>query len=382
MVDMPDVVCIVPAAGSSRRVGLEDKKQFLSVGGRPMLLQTVRRLESSGVIDLFVVAVADEDRARAAALLQGFSSLVVVTGGSTRQETVYHALGALPSSCRWVVVHDAARPWVEPALVRSVLSAAAETGAAIAAVRASDTLKIVDDRGIVESTLPRDSVRLVQTPQAFDRRLLERSHAVALERGWVATDDATLVELLDQPVAVVQGSPENAKVTWPSDLCVEPLGAVRVGLGYDAHRFASERTLVLGGVEIPGSPGLAGHSDADVLLHAIMDALLGAAALGDIGDHFPPGSPRFAGACSGGLLRRVVDLLAESGYRPHSVDAIVVAQQPRLAPYRGELVASISSLCQLEPGRVSVKATTTEGMGFMGRCEGMAAYSVATILKT
>jgi len=311
----------------------------------------------------------------------------VVSGGADRQASVARGLEALPATADLVLVHDGARPCATPALVRAVAAAAATSGAATAAVPVEETVKRGQD-GWVASTLDRSHLYRIQTPQAFRRTLLEQAHRDAARVGFHGTDDAVLVERLGHPVRLVAGEPANLKVTVPEDLAVaeallRPAGApaaiARVGLGFDVHRFAEGRPLILGGVEIPWPRGLAGWSDADVVVHAIMDALLGAASCGDIGQHFPPGDPAYARADSLGLLGRVRDLLATRGWRAAHIDVVVMVEAPRLAPHMPAMRALIAGVLGLDEDAVNLKATTLEGMGALGREEGIAAQAVATL---
>jgi len=313
-----------------------------------------------------------------------------VPGGARRQDSVTAGLDEVGDAAI-VVVHDGARPFAEPSLFTSVVRAVANgADAAIAAVPVTDTLKRVVDGRVVQ-TLDRTAFALAQTPQAFRRAALETALATAATRGATVTDEATLVEEMGGTVVVVPGDASNLKLTNPEDLAVaqaiaQSRGAarqppVRTGIGYDVHKLVPGRRLLLGGVEIPFDRGLDGHSDADALLHAIADALLGAAALGDIGAHFPPTDPAFKNADSLVLLAAVGALLVATGYHVLNVDATVIAEAPRLMPYVERMRAAIAGSLSLDVDQVGVKATTNEGMGFPGRGEGIAALAVATVAK-
>jgi len=314
-----------------------------------------------------------------------------VLGGARRQDSVAAGLAEV-GDAEIVVVHDGARPFAAASLFAAVVRAVADgADAAIVAVPLTDTLKRVSNGRVVE-TLDRSAFALAQTPQAFRRTALGIALATAAERGSTVTDEATLVEELGGSVVVVPSVASNLKLTIPEDLTVaeaiardrrpvrQPL--VRTGIGYDVHRLVSGRRLVLGGVEIPFDRGLDGHSDADALLHAIADALLGAAALGDIGAHFPPSDPAFKDADSLLLLAAVGGLLSAAGYDVVNVDATVIAEVPRLMPYVEGMRAAIAGALSLAVDRVGVKATTNEGMGFPGRGEGIAALAVATVSRS
>jgi 2-C-methyl-D-erythritol 4-phosphate cytidylyltransferase/2-C-methyl-D-erythritol 2,4-cyclodiphosphate synthase len=360
-------------------------KPFLPLAGRPMLTHALRALLEVPEVHEAVVVAPPEYLDAARACTAAFPRIAaVVPGGEERQDSVAAGLEAVPRA-EWVVVHDAARPLVSPELVRRVLAAAAETGAATAAIPSRDTLKEVAG-GVVTRTLDRERIWQVQTPQAFRAALLRAAHARAREEGLRATDDAGLVEAAGGVVRVVEGEALNLKVTTPEDLEVaeavvaqrEGRGAVRTGIGYDAHRLVPGRRLVLGGVTIPFDRGLAGHSDADAVLHALMDALLGAAGLPDIGHHFPA-QERFRGADSRRLLAEVVSRVRAAGFLPAQVDVVVLAEEPRLAPHLPEMRRVMAELLGVEEGAVGIKATTTDGLGAIGRGEGIAAQAVATL---
>lgn len=384
------VLAIVPAAGSGTRMGLATPKQFLPLAGVPVLLRTLSAVASHPDIVEVCLAVAGGEVGRARALVSEARlsvPLQVVEGGATRQETVRLALAAYADRLdrfRRVLVHDAARPLLSHALLDRAIAASREHGAVVCAVQLRDTVKRADARRRVAETLPREELWAAQTPQLFDPDWLCAAHAAAA--GQSATDDAAVIERAGRPVHIVEGDPENLKLTTPTDfklaeaLLAAKRPATRTGFGYDVHRLEAGRRLVLGGVEIPFSLGLAGHSDADVLLHAIMDALLGAAALGDIGQLFPNDDPAYRGASSERLLAEVCRRVGEAGLAPVHVDATVVAEAPRLAPHVPEMRERIGRLLGLPPERVSVKATTNEGLGAIGEGRGIAAYAVATVV--
>ncbi|MFS8629248.1 MAG: 2-C-methyl-D-erythritol 4-phosphate cytidylyltransferase [Limnochordales bacterium] len=398
---------VIPAAGAGHRMGrLGQPKQFMPLLGDPVILWTLRACAAAPSVSELVLVVAEGDVAYVRARLGGEWQLpkpvTVTAGGASRQQSVYAGLRALAQPVDLVAVHDGVRPLMSPALLERTLAAACEHGAATAAVPLKDTVKLVES-GWVQSTPPRARLRAVQTPQAFRRELLLAAHDRAAADGVEATDDAALVERLGQPVAVVEGEYSNIKITTPEDLLVaeallrarihgralaeaagkEPAerreATVRVGYGYDVHRLAAGRRLVIGGVEIPYERGLLGHSDADVLLHAIADALLGAAGLGDIGRHFPDSDPAYKDVASVKLLCHVRELVGAAGWRVGNVDATVIAEAPRLAPFIPRMIRCISEALGVDPSAVNVKATTSEKLGFIGAGEGIAAHAVATL---
>ena len=384
------VAAVVPAAGQGERLGKDVPKCLVPLRGRPLVQYALEVLQQVAEIEAIVVVAprGAVDVVQHLAARAGLTKVAaVVPGGADRQASVACGLAALPPGPDMVLVHDAARPFLSPALVRAVAAAAACEGSAIAALPVRETIKSGDGEWVV-STIDRTGLYSVQTPQAFRRALLVDAHRAAEREGFRGTDDAALVERLGHPVKLVPGSPQNVKVTVPEDLALAEAmlrqggtasGAVRVGVGFDAHRFAAGRPLMLGGVEVPAPRGLLGHSDADVVVHAVMDALLGAAGCGDIGQHFPPDDPAYEGAQSLALLGQVRDLLARRGWRAAHVDIVVLAEAPRLSPYVSAMRAAMAGALHVSEGQVNVKATTVEGMGALGREEGIAAQAVATL---
>lgn len=383
------VVAIIPAAGQGRRMGGEVPKQYLPLEGHPLLWHTLAALERSPLIQALILVVRPEDRPFAGQVAGDFAKVRgLVAGGGERGDSVRAGLGATTPDDGIVLVHDAVRPFASPALIERVVAAAREWGAAVPALPVRETIKVVDDGRVVETPL-RARLWGAQTPQGFRRSLL--LEACEKYSGQPATDEAMLVEQLGHPVRVVEGEAANIKITTPEDLAwagwwmQRSAGGqmytrnVRVGQGYDVHRLEEGRVLVLGGVTIPFERGLAGHSDADVLIHAIMDALLGAAGLGDIGRLFPDTEARYRGISSLLLLEAVRVRLEEKGAQILNIDATLLAQRPRIAPHVSEMIARMAGALQLEPGRLSIKATTTEHLGFVGREEGFAAQAVALI---
>ncbi len=363
-------------------------KAFLPLAGRTVLERVLPTLLAPEEVHAAVVVAPEEHLDRARAIAGRFAKVTaVVGGGAERQDSVGAGLAACGDAA-WIIVHDAARPLVTAALVRRVLAAARDTGAATAALPARDTVKVVAG-DTVRQTLDRASIWLTQTPQAFRGTLLRDAHRRAGREGVRATDDAHLVEAFGTPVKVVEGDPLNFKVTTRRDLAMaeaiverhEGSPEQRTGIGYDVHRLVPGRRLVLGGVEIPFGRGLAGHSDADAVLHALMDALLGAAGLPDIGHHFPPGEERFRDADSGRLTQQVVARLGEVGFAPAQVDVVILAEEPHLAPHLPAIRARVAALLGIDADAVGLKATTTEGLGAIGRGEGIAAQAVATVRR-
>ena len=379
---------IVPAAGSGRRMGGPKAKQYLEIAGKPILVRTLSMLDKVPELDHVILVVPKADMAMAAELA-GNAGLAkppeMVAGGPQRQDSVYNGLQrARELGAAKVAVHDGVRPLAGPELFSRALDAAGQHGAAVCAIPCVDTIKRAGADGMVEATLDRSKLWRIQTPQAFRLELLWQAMKKAKAAGYYATDEAGLVEWLGEKVMLVMGSRENIKVTTPEDLTLASawLGGAsfpRVGQGFDVHRLVPERALILGGVEIEYELGLLGHSDADVLTHAIMDALLAGAGLGDIGRHFPDTDPAHAGADSIGLLRLVREKLAEAGLKPAQVSATIIAQKPKLAPHMDNMRQNLAAALGMKPGFLNLAATTSEGLGFTGRGEGMAAMATAVL---
>ncbi len=366
---------IIAAAGSGTRMGggsRELPKQFMKIGGVPMIKKTVEVFEKNEYVDDICVVINETYRSMYEELLADCGKIrCMVPGGKERQESVGAGLRELMriSSFEYVMIHDGARPYVTGDIIEASLEAAAKHGACTAAVPVKDTIR---SGGI---TLERDNLFAVQTPQTFERNLIAEAYNRAWSDGYVGTDDGSLAERLGRNVAIVPGSYTNIKITTREDLPME----TRIGTGYDVHRLTEGRKLILGGVEIPYEKGLLGHSDADVLAHAIADAILGAAALGDIGRHFPDSDARYKGISSMLILEHTAELVRENGFEIGNVDATVVAQMPKLAPYIQQMTENIAAALGTVPERVSVKATTTERLGLTGRGEGMAAQAAALL---
>lgn len=370
---------VIVAAGAGRRMGAEGNKVLLPLKGKAVLAHSVDLFAAMEEITEIVVVTRAVDCPAVESLVQEAvqnKSIKVVLGGKTRQESVYLGLQALSSETEWVIIHDGARPYLTMSVVRTGLQAVQEHLAVGVAVPVKDTIKRVQDHLIAE-TLPREELWAMQTPQIFAFPLIRQAHEQALAQGILATDDCALVESLGHPVHVVQGEYSNIKITTPEDLPQDEM--FLIGCGYDVHRLVADRSLILAGVEIPHSLGLLGHSDADVVTHAVMDALLGAAGLGDIGELFPDTDPRYKGISSITLLEQVLDLVSEKGLRISNLDITIMAQRPKLLPWKGRMRSTLAQVMELEEGRINIKATTAEGLGFVGREEGIAAQVVVSL---
>ena len=381
------ISAVLVAAGSSTRMGF-DKLSF-DLGGETVLHRSIRAFDQCPQIGE-IVLVAGKNRAFVEQQAVGCTKPVqIVAGGATRAESAKN--GVLAAHGELVAVHDAARPFVSPAVIAAVLEAAARCGAAAPAVPVKDTIKqavpgdgkTVPEACLVHSTPDRRTLYAVQTPQCFDRtQYLAALQELDAEKARLVTDDCSLFELTGRSVQLTQGDYANLKITTREDLprpVQKEETRMRIGHGYDVHRLVEGRKLILGGVEIPFEKGLLGHSDADVLAHAVMDAVLGAAALGDIGQHFPDNDPAYAGADSLELARHVARILSEHGYRVENIDATILCQRPKLAPHIPAMRANLAAAFGLPVDAVSVKATTEEHLGFTGEGLGIAAHAVALI---
>jgi len=414
----PEVAAVVPAAGRGDRLGTGRNKLAIPIAGEPILVRALRPLEACPLVGEIVVVVSPQGEPCIPDLEKwGMrKARILPVGGEERWQSVYNGLVRVSPRFDFVLIHDGARPFLSLDLLNRCVQEAFVHDAAVAAIPVTDTIKRTDASGLVVETLDRSQLWQVQTPQVFRKELILAAYRGASEAAHQdpATDDAILVERLGTRVKLVMGDPFNIKVTRQVDLMfaqalashwkggwetagedaagtqLSPSAAVqasprgadfRSGFGYDVHPLAKGRPLVLGGVKIDHPLGLAGHSDADVVAHAICDALLGAAALGDIGQNFPEDDEEYRDISSLILLRRVSEMLAAAGYQVANIDVTVVAQEPKLAPYRLRMVENLSRAAALPSRCISVKATTTEKLGFVGRGEGIACYATALIYR-
>jgi 2-C-methyl-D-erythritol 4-phosphate cytidylyltransferase/2-C-methyl-D-erythritol 2,4-cyclodiphosphate synthase len=376
---------IIVAGGSGSRAGEGLAKQWRAVGGRPVLRWSVQTMLEAGAARV-VVAIPAGDEGLAAKALYGLENWTVVAGGATRAGSVQAGLSALVGEAddAPVLVHDAARPMVKLAHIEGVLAALEGADGALPALPVADTLKRAE-AGAVAATVPREGLWRAQTPQAFRLAPLRAAYAAWPADAGEPTDDAAVMEAAGGKVALAPGDPLLMKLTYPEDFAMAerlagPARAVsRIGLGFDAHRFGEGDHVWLCGVRIPHDRTLIGHSDADAGLHALTDALLGAIGAGDIGDHFPPSDPKWRGAASSVFLEHAARLVAERGGRIANVDVTLICERPKVKPHREAMRARVAELLGLTLDQVSVKATTTEAMGFTGREEGLAAQAVAAV---
>ncbi len=426
------VTAIIAAGGRGLRFGGGSPKQLLEVGGRAILERSVAAFLAHPAVNEVVVALPQPLTDDPPAYLRGAGKpLRIVSGGARRQDSVANAFRAADAASDVIVIHDAARPFASADLIGRTIAAAAESGAAVAAVQARDTVKRTDDGPFdaghfVRETIARETIYLAQTPQAFRRDVLNDALAQTID----ATDEATLAERAGHAVRIVEGEASNLKITTRADLVLAeaiarsaeappslasrsqasarqafarhgaestgreqpstsaehegasraaPARTGRAGIGYDLHRLVEGRPLILGGVTIPFDRGLAGHSDADAVCHAITDAVLGAAGAGDIGRHFPDTDPAWKGASSVDLLRRAVEVVRDRGYEIGNVDASVIAERPKLLPYIEAMTANVAAALGISADRVSIKGKTNEGVGELGRGEAIAVHAIALV---
>lgn len=384
------ISAIIAAGGAGRRLAGPVPKQLRSVGGRTLLERSIAPFDASGRIGEIVLVLPADLLSPPPDLVRRIRTpLRLVAGGARRQDSVAAGLAAVAPGSEIVVIHDAARPFCTPGLIDRTIDAAAECGAATAALAAVDTVKearVEDGAAWVGATLPRERIFLVQTPQAFRVDLLRAAAARGGGRP-EATDEAALVERAGHPVRLVQGEARNFKVTSQDDLSLaeQLLSAgpaeTRVGIGYDLHRFVEGRELVLGGVTIPGARGLLGHSDADAVCHALTDALLGAAAAGDIGALFPDDDARWRGASSIDLLRGAMDVVRDRGFAVGNVDIVVVTEQPKIGPLAAEMRRRLAEALRAAPDCISIKGKSGEGVGAVGRGEALVVHAVASLVR-
>ena len=361
----------------------------MTILGESVLFRSVKAFEESRLVDSIVVVSREDEVEWAREELKDFLKIcAIVPGGKTRAESAKIGFAAIPESSTFVAIHDAARCLITKENIKAVAEAAFAYGAATAATALTDTVKQMGEDGFVNKTLPRGELMLAQTPQIFSRELYNNALSIT-EGDDSITDDNMMVELAGAKVYPIDTGKQNIKITTIDDIeyaefILERRGnmsEIRIGHGYDVHRLVSDRKLILGGVDIPHDKGLLGHSDADVLVHAIMDAMLGACALGDIGRHFSDTDEKYRGISSLELLKNVNDLIKENGYSVVNIDATIVIQQPKIAPHIEKMKNNICKIIEIEQGRVNIKATTEENLGFTGSMEGVSAHAVALLKK-
>jgi 2-C-methyl-D-erythritol 4-phosphate cytidylyltransferase / 2-C-methyl-D-erythritol 2,4-cyclodiphosphate synthase len=380
---LPRFAAIIVAAGKGLRVGGDVPKQFRSFRSKPVLRHSAQAMLDAGA-DPLIVVVSDDGEAAAHEALAGLPAYRLVQGGETRQQSVCNGLEALAGDAPdKVLIHDAARPDLPHAVIERLLAALGDHPGAIPTLPVVDSIAVDDGAGVMAGKAERETMRRVQTPQAFRYAAILAAH-----RAWAgpkdAGDDAQVLSVMGGSVALVEGSERLKKITFAEDFVEADTAtapAFRIGQGYDVHRLEAGEELWLCGVQIPHDMGLAGHSDADVALHAITDAVLGAIGAGDIGTHFPPSDPQWAGARSCRFLEHAVTLANEAGYKIGNVDLTLICEAPKIGPHRPAMRASVARIMGIGEEAVSIKATTTEKLGFTGRGEGIAAQSIVMLMR-
>lgn len=385
------VFAIVLAGGKGLRMGEKTNKVLLPLLGMPVIARSVRAFV--GLADGIVVVSREDEMETIADMMKQYRLPVFayVKGGFDRQDSVKNGLMALPEACTQVLVHDGARPLVTREVIERVMDSVSAFGSGVAAIPVTDTLKAVDENECVQKTLDRTVLRAMQTPQGFQKALLIKAHQAAEQKGLRGTDEAEIVALTGAEIRLTPGDKANIKLTQRGDMVMaqailnsrgehgEPM--LRVGQGYDVHRLARGRKLVLCGETIAHPTGLLGHSDADVALHALMDAMLGAAGMHDIGRHFPDTDEKYLGISSMALLASVAKKIAARGYRVSNADITIIAQAPKLLPYIDKMILNVAGVLGLNPEYINIKATTTEHMGFEGEEKGISAMAVCMLEK-
>jgi 2-C-methyl-D-erythritol 4-phosphate cytidylyltransferase / 2-C-methyl-D-erythritol 2,4-cyclodiphosphate synthase len=380
MASRPRTIALIVAAGSGSRTGGEVPKQFRNVRGQPMLRHSYAALAAHPEIDAVYVAIGEGQEAVAIAALEGLPEPLFVQGGATRKQSVINGLEAIVASggADHVLIHDAARPFLSAEVIGRLFDALLEAPGAVPALPVVDSLARGD--GALSDTVDRADLWRIQTPQAFRFGAILSAH-----RNWTGdepTDDARMLMAAGQEVRIVEGDEALAKFTFASDFVGEVMmPMIRSGSGFDVHRLMPGEELWLCGVKIAHDKGLAGHSDADVAMHALTDAILGAMALGDIGDHFPPSDPQWRGASSDRFLAHAMKLARDAGYDLANADVTIICEAPKIGPHKAAMRARLAEIMAINMARISVKATTTEMLGFTGRGEGIAAQAVATFEK-
>ncbi|WJR74980.1 bifunctional 2-C-methyl-D-erythritol 4-phosphate cytidylyltransferase/2-C-methyl-D-erythritol 2,4-cyclodiphosphate synthase [Bradyrhizobium sp. NP1] len=387
MAPSPRTAAIVVAAGRGLRAGHGGPKQYRMIGGQTVIFRAMAPFCTHPGIAVVQPVLNPDDTAMFEAATQGLRHARPANGGATRQASVHAGLEALAAEKPDIVlIHDAARPFVSPALIARAIEAAARTGAAIPAIPVADTIKLIDATGDIEATPERARLRIAQTPQSFRFDAILDAHRRAAREGRADfTDDAALAEWAGLTVATFEGDVANMKLTTPEDFVREEarlaslLGDIRTGTGYDVHAFGEGDHVMICGVRVPHAKGFLAHSDGDVGLHALVDAILGALADGDIGSHFPPSDPKWKGASSDRFLKYAVERVTARGGRIANLEVTLICERPKIGPLRDAMRARIAEISGLDISRVAVKATTSERLGFTGREEGIAATASATI---
>lgn len=365
------VTFILVAAGKGRRFGGDVPKQFLKLGGKTIFETALEKISLNSATDEVIVVTSEDHLEYVRDLVRDNDKVSkVIPGGKERQDSVYE--GIKVSDEGLILIHDAARPFVTDKVIDGVLEAAFIGGAAVPVVALKDSIRTAGGNA------DRSKLFLIQTPQGFKSEIIGSAYEKALSDGFYGTDDGGIAEHYGHPVTMTEGDYKNIKITTKEDL---PGMEIRVGSGFDVHKLVEGRKCILMGIEIPYEKGLLGHSDADVAIHALMDAMLGACGMGDIGRLFPDSDPAYKGISSVKLLEEVRDRIYKEGYSVGNLDVTIICQKPKISPYIGEMTEKISSVLNIEKNKINIKGTTTERLGFTGRGEGIAAQAVCTLLR-
>lgn len=378
---------IVLAAGKGLRAGFNKNKMFAHLVGKTPLEYSLKACKQAGCFSGMVIVCQRAEMHKAKEIgSKFFPDAIYVEGGETRQHSAYAGLQALPEEAEIVAIHDGARCFITPELIVRCVQSCERFGSGVAGHRCTDTVKMIDRQDCFTRTLNRDEIILVETPQVFLKDEIMEAYQKAFLEQYIGTDDAGLMERLGKKVRLVESEGDNFKLTYPKDFArgeqrLQEEHGMRVGQGYDIHPLVPGRKLILGGVEIPYEKGLMGHSDADALTHALIDALLGAAALGDIGQHFPDTDPKYRNADSMALLEQVRDMVKERGWEVANLDATLFLEQPKMAPYKQAIQTRIAQTLLLQPDQVNIKAKTAEKFGAIGQGEAIAAAVTCLLRK-
>ncbi len=380
------LIALIVAAGRGERAGQNGPKQYAHLAGETVLARSIRAIAACKSVDAIQCVIHADDHDLYAAAIKSLSPAIKkklrkpVNGGATRQQSVMAGLDALAEApCETVLIHDAARPFVSKQLIERVIAAVPQTGAAIPVLPVSDTIKQLDDNGLITSTPDRATLRAAQTPQGFFFKLILGAHRAMVDREM--TDDASLVEALGGPIIPVEGERANIKLTTPEDFAMAELAMTETltTMGYDVHAFGDGDHVTLAGIKIPHARGILAHSDGDVILHAFCDAIFGALGEGDIGKHFPPSDPQWKDAPSSTFVAHAMKLLKEHGGTLVNCDVTLLAEEPRIGPHRDAMIDNLAKLTGLPKNRIGLKATTTEKLGAVGRGEGLVAQVITTL---
>jgi len=389
-----NIAAVILAGGSGKRLGTDENKIFAKVLGKTVLEHSISPFLRCGIDQIIIVCKEGEKKRIKDILGKAFSGVLFTyaQAGKERQQSCENGIEALKSDITHVLVHDCARMLITASDIKRCIEALKSSDAVITAMPLKDTIKLIENDKIIKTPDRRDYI-IVQTPQCFSKKLIKEAHAFAKETHFMATDDASLVEHMGKQVKYIEGSYENIKITTKDDIIIaenilrkrghvmNDSKPIRIGNGFDVHQLVKGRKLILGGVSIEHEKGLLGHSDADVLTHSIMDAVLGAAALGDIGKYFPDNDEKYKDADSIKLLREVMILIKKQGFVIGNIDAVVMAQRPKLQPYMEKMRRNIADACAVDITSVNVKATTTEHLSFIGREEGIASLATVILYK-